>query len=104
MAIPSAISTIQQAKCDTYDLKRILRLCWQLNSKRKRDANGMSGELRIGSDLNLDSDSAHMKLIYFKASNQQNTARRKNNNKNITRKWNEKKSLYLIQNRKILET
>ncbi len=65
----SPTSTIQQAKCDTYDLQNDQRLCLQLSSMRRRDLNNVTGGSRIGSNLNLDNDSSHMKMIYLKSFN-----------------------------------
>ena len=65
----SPSSTILQAKCDIYDIQNNQRMCWQLNKLSKRDLNGKTGGSRIGSEIDLDGDSARVKQIYLKSSN-----------------------------------
>jgi len=63
----SPSSTILQEKCDIYDIQNNLRMCWLMNKLSKRDLNVITGGSRIGTEINLDSDSTHVKQIYLKS-------------------------------------
>jgi len=63
----SPSSTILQEKCDIYDIQNNLRMCWLMNKLSKRDLNVITGGSRIGTEINLDGDSTHVKQIYLKS-------------------------------------